>query len=619
MVRRLALIGAALICAAPLTHRAGAGQDAASTTPPSTTPRIVNGVVTAEYPSAGALLSPNNPESASLVCSGTLIGCQTFLTAAHCVDTDTNPSHYTVFLQHAGFFSVASITARPDFDFPVGDVAIVKLAQPVTGIRPTAINTTATPSAGTAGTIVGFGRTGGFNTDYGIKRTGAVSIATCKNGISNTTSVCWDFTNPVGPPGTDSNTCNGDSGGPLFVDFGAGMRVAGVTSGGNAENCLPTDSSFDANVYFYRSWIQMQGGADLDSTACGDLPQVGDADTSVTALSGQLGSTGSATHSFTVPLGTTRLRIAMNGIDNGSDFDLFVKAGSPPSTTSFDCRRNGPGQYALCEFVNPTTGTWYALVDRAAGSGAYQLTVTTFAGGATCESPASNGQNCNDGNPCTQDDMCQGGTCVGTPVTNGTACDDGKPCTPTDTCQAGVCTGIAEPRTGCRAPFVSPSGLLKIEDTTPNNAAASDKITWNWWRGTATVKSEFGDPLTSTDYDLCVFDETSGTPALVLWEHVAAAAQCNGKPCWAERSKSFKYTDRKLENGPVSSVLLQEGTNGKAKITVKAKGTTLDLPALPLRQENTVTVQLSNGTLCWEGRYSTSARNDLYQFRAKAD
>ena len=75
---------------------------------------------------------------------------------------------------------------------------------------------------------------------------------------------------------------------------------------------------------------------------------------------------------------------------------------------------------------------------------------------------------CNDGNACTQLDMCQSGVCVGAnPVvcptpdqchntgvcstytgvcsnpakSNGTACNDGNGCTQADTCQSGVCTG----------------------------------------------------------------------------------------------------------------------------------------------------------------------------------
>jgi len=579
--------------------------------------RIVNGNVTGDFPSTGALLSPGNPNVANILCSGTLIGCQTFLTAGHCVANDLNPTHYTVFLQHAGFFSVKNIALHPDFNFPVGDVAVLSLANSIDGIRPTPINTTSAPAAGVPGTIVGFGRTGGFNQDFGIKRVGSITTAACQSDVSNTTSVCWNFQAPQGTPGTNSNTCNADSGGPLFIDFGAGLRVAAVTSGGTADDCLPTDNSFDANVFFYRSWIQEQAGVDLDNTTCGSLPQVAQTGSDVFAFTGQLGAaTPTATHNFEVMPGAAVLRVALNGVDDGSDFDLFVKAGGPASPSNFDCRRNGPGQFAFCEFQSPVAGTWSVLVDRSRGSGTYQVTATTFNGG--CADAANSGQSCDDNNPCTSNDKCQAGSCSGTAAIDGTACDDGDPCTQSDSCQAGACKGSAAPRTDCHQPFVTPSGLFQLQDVTPGEPDAADALTWNWFRGSATQKGEFGDPLSTTNYDLCVYDESAGRPELVMSERVTAGATCASKPCWKEASTSFKYTDKKLENGPISSLSLRAGSNGRARITMKGKGTKLGIAALPLHEQNTVTVQLSNGAACWVAHYADSTRNDAFQFKSRA-
>jgi hypothetical protein len=270
-------------------------------------PRIVNGVLTSQYPTIGALMDGSSAATASMICSGTLIGCETFVTAAHCVEDSLDPADYSVFLQHAGFFGVESVAIHPAYDYPVADVAVLKLTAPVTGIAPTRIESTASPADGMSGMIVGFGRSGGPNGDYGLKRAGAVVTAACGAGISGTTSICWNFTEPIGSPGADSNTCNGDSGGPLLVDQGAGARLAGVTSGGDSIDCLAPDSSYDTDVYFYRTYVQSQGGADLANTRCGAFPQVGETGAMVFSANGVLDpGTPQAMHSFVVPPGTFR-------------------------------------------------------------------------------------------------------------------------------------------------------------------------------------------------------------------------------------------------------------------------------------------------------------------------
>ena len=401
--------------------------------------RIVNGLLSHEHYTTGMLVDSANINGAALICTGTMIGCDTFLTAAHCVENSTNPNNYGVFLQHAGVLAVSSVAIHPNYNFPVADVAVLKLSTPVTGIAPTAINTTQSPAFGTTGLIAGYGRTSGSNDESGLKHYGNVSTANCSSaGESNTTSVCWNFSNPLGGSGTNSNTCNGDSGGPLFIDFGSGPVVAGVTSGGGSQDCMPNDASFDTNVYNYRNWIQQQAGSDINNTSCGSLPQLGESNADVFGASGILNSSNrEASHTFQVSPGTSELRVSMNAIDDfgASNYDLYVRAGTPATTSNFDCKSDGNGQLGFCDFSNPQDGTWYLLVDRRSGSGTYQVTAATF--GGACQ----DGDPCDDGNSCTSGDTCSSGACGGTPVANGTSCNDGNSCTQPDTCQAGVCSG----------------------------------------------------------------------------------------------------------------------------------------------------------------------------------
>lgn len=357
-------------------------------------PRIVNGVVSYDFPTTGQLLygydgfppGPIDDDNQISWCSGTLIGCGTFLTASHCVEDDPDPSHYRVFLQHAGLFDVVSVTKHPSYTsggFPEFDVAVLKLATPVTAIDPTEINSSLNPPFGTIATIAGFGRSGGPNDDYGIKRAGFVETADCTDllaGLGNDELVCWDFLSPLGPAGTDSNSCNGDSGGPLFADLGGGEVVVGVTSGGVSGSCLTPDRSYDASVFAYNAFIANELGVD-STAACGGLPAVGDPTVLVGGEAATLGPfVMSKTSTVHVTGAPDELRFALNGENPDFDVDLYVKEGLGVSTVNYDCKADGVSNFAACLFPSPTAGPWSVLVRRYSGSGVYQLTTTIIGG-----------------------------------------------------------------------------------------------------------------------------------------------------------------------------------------------------------------------------------------------
>jgi V8-like Glu-specific endopeptidase len=342
---------------------------------------IVNGTPTTDFPSTGVIQTPVG------LCSGVLIGCRTFLTAAHCFcettdgatcqDTSrTDPTSTVVFFQHAGFVAVSAVTVHPGFTFTdtsTHDLAVVTLAAPLTGIAPSPLDTTAVPPLGTRATIVGFGSTGvidGSDVGFGIKRTGEVTTAACPApGL-----VCWSFT------GVDANTCHGDSGGPLFADLGFGPVVAGITSGG-AATCAPPDLSFDASVADDLPWIASVAGSDLGTTGCGGLPAVGQPGTAVQATAGSFTAPGTFSTTFGVAPNTRELRVTTNGTLTG-DADLYLKAGAAATTSSYDCHAANGSVFESCIAAAPRSGSWSALVVGVTGHGDFQLTATTLGGDA---------------------------------------------------------------------------------------------------------------------------------------------------------------------------------------------------------------------------------------------
>lgn len=369
---------------------------------------IVNGTATTEYPTTGILLTGSNP--ASLICTGTLVGCDVFLTAAHCVcygrgsqcQDPTPDEPLRVYLQNVGFVAVQSRHVHPDFNFPDSDIAVLELARATTGVIPTHLPS-ASVAVGTTATIVGYGRSGGAQEDYGIKQAGDVLTTTCPRIASGPGHVCWNY---QGDPG--SNTCNGDSGGPLFVTEGSDLVVGGTTSGGTRTDCLDGDHSYDNDVFTFKDYIESSvGAARLGQASCGDLPQVGQEGTSVMAGQGRLQAGDSAALEVAVPPGTSELRVTVNATD-GADFDAFARAGEPPTATENDCAAVGPSSYGSCEVAAPAAGTWHVAVE-AKDAGDYQLSVTMLGGApiavddaytasadATLEVPAEGGVLAND-------------------------------------------------------------------------------------------------------------------------------------------------------------------------------------------------------------------------------
>ncbi len=177
----------------------------------------------------------------------------------------------------------------------------------------------------------------------------------------------------------------------------------------------------------------------------------------------------------------------------------------------------------------------------------------------------------------------------------------------------------ALPVAGCRTPAVGGKAFLRLKDKAPDDA--KDLLQWKWLKGAATGRGDFGTPLSSTDYRLCIYDASS----LILDAAIPAGGLCRAaRPtaCWKEKAHGFDYRDKDLTPDGIEQLMLREGAAGKARITFKGKGTLLDDPALPLAQP--VTVQLLHaGGICWQAVYSAPALANTEgppgQFKDKAD
>lgn len=185
--------------------------------------------------------------------------------------------------------------------------------------------------------------------------------------------------------------------------------------------------------------------------------------------------------------------------------------------------------------------------------------------------------------------------------------------TTSTTTPPGTCA--AAPLPFCRLPTESRKAKLVVTDRIPDT---HDAVTWTWAKGAATVLAEYGDPLDSTDYVACLYD---GASALRMALRAPAGGTCGAVPCWKEKKTTgFTYADKERTPDGVRKVVLRTGLNGKAKITLSAKGDEIPLPPLgpealllPLR------VQMQGNGLCWEAVYSTPREHTTVKFKALAD
>ena len=90
-------------------------------------------------------------------------------------------------------------------------------------------------------------------------------------------------------------------------------------------------------------------------------PPTGNELTNGVAVTGLSGSTGTE-QNFTmdVPAGASNLAFNMSG--GSGDADLYVKFGSAPTTSSYDCRPYASGNNESCPVASPQQGTYYVMI-----------------------------------------------------------------------------------------------------------------------------------------------------------------------------------------------------------------------------------------------------------------
>lgn len=210
-----------------------------------------------DFPTVIAMLFQGSPQ-----CTGTLIRPDLVLTAAHCVDSlsfGLSPEDFaaqvtvrvdSVLAQSGGFTVRALATvADPDFsldDLSSDDIGLIFLEEPVTDRLPSPIDLDpARVLVGETITAVGYGINNVNNGNSGRQFVLEEPIVGCDNpgsvvNGSEAKLLCYDQRDGTGK-------CNGDSGGPSFLD---GHVVGAVSFGDPGCEGFAADTRVSGNLDF---------------------------------------------------------------------------------------------------------------------------------------------------------------------------------------------------------------------------------------------------------------------------------------------------------------------------------------------------------------------------------
>ncbi len=173
-------------------------------------------------------------------------------------------------------------------------------------------------------------------------------------------------------------------------DFGDGNTGTGAT---------PSHSYSAGGTYTVQLTVTDNGGLTNSTsqsvTVTAPTGGGGNTLTNGVAVTGLSGSTGQQlNYTMDVPAGATNLSFAMSG--GTGDADLYVKFGSAPTLSSYDCRPYITGNNETCNISNVQTGTYYVMINGYSSFSGVSLTgsyTASSGGGGTGGGGATIGAN----------------------------------------------------------------------------------------------------------------------------------------------------------------------------------------------------------------------------------
>jgi xanthomonalisin len=193
-----------------------------------------------------------------------------------------------------------------------------------------------------------------------------------------------------------------------------GLAASFTDSSTDSDGTIASHTYAAAGNYSVTETVTDNGGATASKTASvsvtggggggGNVLQNGVAVTGLSAATG-----GQLTYTMVVPAGATGLSFAISG--GTGDADLYVKFGSAPTLSSYDCRPYITGNNETCNISNVQAGTYYVMLNGYAA----------FSGVSLVGSYSTSGGGGGGGGGCTPSGtvLCSGSVVTGLAATKG--------------------------------------------------------------------------------------------------------------------------------------------------------------------------------------------------------
>jgi len=200
-----------------------------------------------------------------------------------------------------------------------------------------------------------------------------------KTGLSGAASEEFSFTMevPAGATELSFNMAGGTGDADLYVKFGSAPTTSSYDcrpyKGGNAESCPITTAqagTYHVKVIGYSAFTGVSLTGSFTESSTGGGAKGGSA--SVTDINVARGAW--TYYTIDVPTGMATLDFNMSG--GSGDADMYIRRGSQPTSSTYDCRPYKTGNTEACPFTNPIADTWHIGIYGYSAASGISLDVT---------------------------------------------------------------------------------------------------------------------------------------------------------------------------------------------------------------------------------------------------